>query len=431
MTFSQTIATPANVRVLLLVANKGYPPFASIILRILSALYGFWNLDFFHALIPHQICLNVDTLQALALDYSIAFYPLALIIVAYVLIELHAYNFRVIVWIWRPFHRCFARFRQQWDIRTSIIDAFATFLLLSNIKLLSLSLDFLTPTHVYDLNGTVVGTYLYYDASIEYFGTKKHLPYAIFAVFVVLTFILFSLILLLLYPVRCFQRCLGHCGIRWHALHIFVDAFQGYYKDGTNGTQDCRYFAGVYLFLRLVLFVLFAVIRSGMYCAVAILALIGVAMLIARVQPYKAEFATYNAVDSIFILALAMWYGTMVCLSIATVKAHNLVETFVVVSFLVGALPLLYLVASFLHWICSRKGVGQKLVGSINNQIGRMYRRAHGTSLEESLPDRLINPHLYHDDVCHTIAFSMTSRTERFSDQIYSNINNNVNTSTM
>ena len=120
----------------------------------------------------------------------------------------------------------------------------------------------------------------------------------------------------------------------------------------------------------------------------------------------------------------------LVCLSIAVVKAQDLVKVFLVVSFLVGALPLLYLVVRFLHWICSRKGVGQKLAGSINNQIGKMYRRGRGTSLEESLPDRLINPRLYHDDVCHSIAFSMTSRTERFSDQTYSNINN-VNPTTL
>ena len=69
----------------------------------------------------------------------------------------------------------------------------------------------------------------------------------------------------------------------------------------------------------------------------AILALIAVAMLIARVQPYKAEFATYSALDSVFILALAVWYGTMVCLSIAAVIAHNLVETLIIISFLVAA----------------------------------------------------------------------------------------------
>ena len=47
-----------------------------------------------------------------------------------------------------------------------------------------------------------------------------------------------------------------------------------------------------------MLFILFAVVRNGMLSAVAILLLIGVPMLIARVQPYKAEFAAYNAIDS-------------------------------------------------------------------------------------------------------------------------------------
>ena len=154
----------------------------------------------FRTLVPHAVCLKVNTLQALALDYSIAFYPLALIIVTYVLIELHAHNVRFVVWIWKPFHRCFACFRQQWNVRNSIIDAFATFLLLSNIKLLSVSFDLLTPTYVFNINESVVGIYLYYDASIEYFGAKKHLPYAILTVFVVLTFILFPILILLLYP---------------------------------------------------------------------------------------------------------------------------------------------------------------------------------------------------------------------------------------
>ena len=426
VTFSQALAIPVNVRLLLL-ATRSYSG-ASIVLRILATMYGFLNLDFFRAFISHQVCLKVNTLQVIALDYSIAFYPLALIIVTYMLIELHAHNVRFMVWAWKPFHRCFARFRQQWNIKTSVIDAFATFLLLSNIKLLSLSTDLLTPTYVYSMNGSVVDIYLYYDASIEYFG-KKHFPYAILALFVVLTFILFPLLLLLLYPMRCFQQCLGLCGVRWHALHIFIDAFQGCYKDGTNGTRDCRYFAAMYLFLRLMFIIVFASIRNGMFCAVVILLLIGVAMLIARVQPYKAEFAAYNAVDSIFILALAMWYGAMVCLSLAAVKAHNLVKVFVVVLFLVAASPLLYLIVIFLCWICSRREIGQRLVLKIKSQIRRRCRRAHGTVLEESLPDRLVNPQLYCDEFCHTITFPMTNSSERFSDQTYSNINNNESAS--
>ena len=419
VTFSQALAFPANVRVLLLAFNGNFYPCASIALRIASTLYGFWNLDFFRSLISHQICLNVDTLQALALDYGIAFYPLALIIITYVLIELHTYNIRCIVWIWRPFHVCFARFRQQWDIRTSVIDAFATFLLLSNVKLLSVSLDLLIPTCVHNVNRSL-GFYLYYDASIQYFGTEKHLPYAITAVCVVLTFVVFPILLLLLYPMRCFQWCLGRCRVRWHALHIFIDSFQGYYKDGTNGTRDCRYFAGVYLLVRLLLCILFAVTRSAVYYGVAFLVLIGVAMLIAIVQPYKVEFGTYNTVDSVFILTLAMWCGTVLCISIAVEKAHYLVEAFAILSFLVGTLPLFYLVVIILCWICSCRGVGQRLVGRIKSQIGGMYKQVCCIGLEESLPDRLINPHFYHD-------YPMT---ERFSDQTYSNISNEESTMT-
>ena len=417
VTFSQALVFPANVRVFLRASNKmSHSP--GLAIKLISTLYGFWNLDFFRTFIPHKICLKVDTLQALALDYSIAFYPLGLIIVTYVLIELHDHNFRVIVWIWRPFHRCFARFRQKWDIRASIIDAFATFLILSNIKILSVSLDLLTPTSVYSTNGSVVGLYLYYDASIEYFG-KKHLPYAILALFVVLTFIIFPILLLFLYPMRCFQRFLGLCRVRWHALHIFVDAFQGCYKDGTNGTRDCRYFAAVYLFKRLLLCVLFALTHSVAFYVLALFVLIGVAMLLAIVQPYKAEFSTYNAVDSVFMLTLALWYGTVVFCNIAVVKTQELVGTSVIAIFVVGTLPLLYLVVVFLHWICSRRGIGRRVVETIKSQIERVCKRANDTRLEESLPDRLINLHLYQDNE----DFYVANNRERFNDQEYSSIN--------
>ena len=276
------------------------------------------------------------------------------------------------------------------------------------------------------MNGTVVGIFLYYDASVKYFG-KEHLPYAVLAVFVVLIFILFPILLLLLYPMRCFQRCLGCCRVRWHALHIFIDAFQGCYKDGTDGTQDCRYFAGLYLLIRLVLFILFAITHSAYYYAVGVLVLIGVAMLLAIFQPYKAEFSTYNAVDSVFILTWAMWYGTILCLNIAAVKVRRLLKTSAIVSFLVATLPLLYFVVVILHWICSRKGVGQRLVQSIKSRIGGMYKLAYCTGLEESLPDRLINPHLYHNDGGD---YPMANNAERFSGQTYSSINDEESTVT-
>ena len=76
------------------------------------------------------ICVNVDTLQTLALDYVITFYPLILLVVTYALIQVHTCNFRIIRLMCRPFRRCTEHFRSQWDVRTSIVEAFATFLLL-------------------------------------------------------------------------------------------------------------------------------------------------------------------------------------------------------------------------------------------------------------------------------------------------------------
>ena len=273
------------------------------------------------------------------------------------------------------------------------------------------------------MNGSVVGIYLYYDASVEYFGTKKHLPYAIFAVFVVLIFILLPMLLLLLYQMRCFQCCLGRCRVRWHALHIFVDVFQGYFKNGTNGTRDCRYFAAVYLLLRFIMFVLFAITRSAVFYAMAGLVFIGVAMILAIVQPYKTEFAVYNVVDSVFILTMAMWCGTAVFYTTAQAKGRYLLVISVIVSYLVAALPLLYLGVIFLHWICSRRGIGQRLFQSIKSRMQRFCRRAHGIGLEESLPDRVINLHLYQD-------FPVANNSERFSDQSYSSINIEESTTT-
>ena len=72
--------------------------------KILGTLYGVWNLDFFRVFLPN-ICLNLDTLPTLALDYVVAIYPipLVLIIITYFLIDLYDRNFQPLIWIWnRP-----------------------------------------------------------------------------------------------------------------------------------------------------------------------------------------------------------------------------------------------------------------------------------------------------------------------------------------
>ena len=293
---SQIATAPIAVRLF----QMKNPHTSPLLIFILTSLHSVWNLDFFRSLYP-PFCLHpaMTTVQALALDYAIAVYPLVLITITYLLVELHDHDFKIIVWLWKPFHKCFTRLRREWNIKMSLIDAFATFLLLSFVKFNSVSFDLLVPTRVYNIHGEQLSTYLFYDGTTEHFG-KEHLPYAILAVVVLLVFNIFPLLLLCLYPCRCFQRCLSRCNLRSQLLHTLMDAFQGHYKDGTNGTRDCRYFSALYLIIRMCFLVegsLFSF--SHVWLPISASLLLVALFLNATFRPYKSRI--HNNID-IFLL---------------------------------------------------------------------------------------------------------------------------------
>ena len=94
------------------------------LLKVMLALCGLWNLDFFRPIV-HPFCVspNIKTLHTFALEYIEAFYPLILILITYICIKLHDHNFRPVVLLWKPFHRCFAYFRRSWDSEASVVNA--------------------------------------------------------------------------------------------------------------------------------------------------------------------------------------------------------------------------------------------------------------------------------------------------------------------
>ena len=291
ITLNQALASPPSLRGMLLALKRD----TLLEVRLIAVPYTIWNLDFFRSL-PLNICLDLTTLQTLALDYAIAIYPLLLVVITYIVIELHARGCRVLVWLWRPFHRCCVRFSRAMDIQSSIIKAFATFLLLSYVKLLNTTLDILIPVQLYHANPNKDGSgwYVYYDASYQYFS-KDHLPYALLGISLFLTLGLCPLVLLIVYPMSCFQRY--SYGASNYALRIFIDAFQGHYKDGTEpGTRDCRWFAGIYFLGRImILFVIFGVIKNGVCYALAGFSYMAIGMLIILLQPFKStKVNTYH-----------------------------------------------------------------------------------------------------------------------------------------
>ena len=164
---------------------------------------GFWNLDFFRYIVP-PFCVSshLSHIQALSLEYIHVVYPLVLFLTTFICIELHARNFKLLVLVWKPFHKCITRLRRSWDPRASIINAFSTFLLLNFSKVVfvtSYSL-YLTQIHVVDsmLKTVYHFNFLYSEPTIHRFS-KQHLPHFLCSTAVLVVFFLVPTFLLCLY----------------------------------------------------------------------------------------------------------------------------------------------------------------------------------------------------------------------------------------
>ena len=303
---SQIIAAPVHLR--LLAMERGGTKQPELFFKAFSSVDMLWNLDIFRSLYT-PVCLhpNMSMLQALALEYVTAVYPLLLIFITYFLVNLHD-RFRVIVKLWAPFYRCFALLRTEWDIRSSLIEAFGTFILLSYVKILNVSFDILTPTVLYDVHGNrMPSLYLYYDGTYKYFG-RHHMTYAFLALGMFLVFNVLPLALLCVYPCQCFQRCLNLCRFQRHVLNTFIDTFVGCYR---TKPRDCRYFAAFYLVLRIINLALFSITTSPLYYPLGGIVFIIAAILVAAARPYKFS-TTFIDIDVIlFALLSAMSFGML------------------------------------------------------------------------------------------------------------------------
>ena len=358
--FCQVVSIPALVRVLLLTFVTR--PDLLMAVKIILLAYSFWNLDIFRSIIP-DICLQISPVEALALDYAIAVYPLLLNIVTYLLIELYDHNIRCIVYLWRPFRHIFNIFQKTWDIRTSVIDSFTTFLLLSYVKILSVSGDLLIFSSVYSLSGKL-SYRLYYDSTLVYFK-GNHLIYAILATVFLLIFIVLPILVLILYPFRCFQRFLSFFPIRWHFLHAFVDSFQGCYRDGTEpGTFDCQYFAQFGFIIRFVFFAIFALTLSSMYFVFASIGLMIWLITLINVQPHKRTLRGYPSTDVVFISTLCLFNVSIVGVNIGSMEKHKYLLAMHIFAFISTVASLVYIGYLIIHWILSHmtwKKQGERL----------------------------------------------------------------------
>ena len=341
--------------------------------RILGTIYGIWNLDFFRS-VYRPFCLHssLTTLQVMSLDYIIAAYPLVIIVIMYVLVDLHSRDCRPVVVMWRPFHYCFARFRHQLNIRTSLVDAFGTFFSLSYVKMFSTEVDLMTTSKVW--NGNYTTSFHLYADGTEIFFKKGHLPFAVLSLFLLLVFNILPLVLILLYAFPKTQSCI-HClpNSLQHILYPFMDNILSCYKDGTNGTRNCRYFAIVYQVSRMVIWSSFMWTESTFFYSVATVVVIITGILLTLIRPYKS--AVYNALDTFLVLTLALALVGTSAFFLATVDDPRNTQTGLAMTLLPISISFIYIFCCLGYEVCAVQRLPQTWARNIFSRLQSLIHR--------------------------------------------------------
>ena len=224
--------------------------------KIMLTLYGIFNLYFGHhinILPPYCPSKHLKFIHLAILGYVSAFYPMLLIFLTWLCVELHGRNFRPLVWLWRPFHRCFVRLRRHWDTKSDIIDVFATFFFLSYNRILyqTILLTYSKGVKHINVSGSHFTTYhSQVDLSISY-RSAHQLTLETLVILIATVCIILPPLLLTLYPIKRFRSILLKCRINFVAIHIFMDKVYSCYRDGLDEGRDMRSFSGLYFFLRI------------------------------------------------------------------------------------------------------------------------------------------------------------------------------------
>ena len=291
-TYVYLYADPANPE-----DHYGY----NLFIRVFFGLLEIVNLNFFKT-VYSAVCLHpkLSVFGVMSLNFIIALYPFLLIFITYLLVGAYGKQYKLLVWMWKPFKVCTDHYRKTWNNRTSLMEIFATFILLSSVKILQVSFRLLSYIATYDVAGNKLHNIVSLSANVKYLSSH-HLPYALLAIIISFIFVALPLILLAIYPCRCFHRCLNACGLRLQTLHVFMDAFQGSYK---THPHDMRYFSAFYMILRVVLLALITPSIQSLYAA-GMISLASAAVVV-LFRPYKVN--AHNIIDSVLLLLMGTYF---------------------------------------------------------------------------------------------------------------------------
>lgn len=268
----------------------------SFLFNINLLLYGPWNLDFIRYILPpFCVSTSVTLKYMMFLGYVSVLYPLCLIFLTWICIELYGRNFTPIVYILRPFSKCLGKLRRDWSEKRDVVDVFSAFFLLSYSKLMYQSAVCLAcqkVTMIDSQDNWDMEYIMEYDSNVTC-GSSRYFAAAIPAILSLCVLNVLPALLIVLYPFRKFRACLSKCRLDSLSLSAFMDKYHGCYRNGLNGGKDMRSFAGLYFFLRFLPFLYYPFklyeipFTFGSYLVSIFLA---TTLLVAIVRPYKETY---------------------------------------------------------------------------------------------------------------------------------------------
>ena len=353
--YCQIMCFPTIWKIIFLIFHEKTEIFLGI--KVSATFFSIWNLDWLRPF-SDSICFKYSNLVVNSLDLTVALYPLLLILITYMLIKLYDDGHKAIVFLFNPIHSLLKYFKVIFEMKTSLVDAFSTFFLLSSVKLISVAFYILTPVKVYFLTTSREPNYsyrLYSDASIPYFG-RQHLPYVVVCLSVLLVFVIIPGLVLILYPFSVFQHFLNKLPLKLQILmHTFLDTYFGSYKDGTKpGSWDCRWFGSLVFVARILLVICYGCTLNVMGTAIASMLLIVLSILLIVIQPYKSNDRNYIFV--IHLLCLAGFFAGIVGTDFATLMiSYHFIHPLHYFILFFTLVPLVCTVFLAFNWIFQQK----------------------------------------------------------------------------
>ena len=284
-------------------------------------LSAFWNLSFLKPVIP-PFCISdkLTGIHTLLLSFVAVIYPILLITIICLLIELHARNYRLVHILWKPFKIILSKTNITAVNTNAVIHAFATFILVSstaNVYILTVMVDF-TNVHT-SIDGSVYSKRLYSDPTISY-SSQQYLLYLSLPVVISILLVLVPSLLLCVYPTRVYTKLSQCVSARVRlAITAFAEALHCCFKDGLNGTRDYRASAGLVILLFPAGFLVVGAVRIATgydSTIVSSCTFFVVSLLLSQIRSFKLAIANFSlayhfTVLGILALAIHIWDNDM------------------------------------------------------------------------------------------------------------------------